>query len=239
MRTSVIIIVGLLLGALPSGAQEVSIITFPTAFDIALGTRLVYTPYNKLEMHGYHFSAKRVWSTETYVSGKTSVFDLTYTSSPAGISTAVGAVLFSQSHRVDAELKTNWVVNPTLTTEWSILDIHSGKWVEVELPPRRFGGAPEKGAVLVQQRDTIQRLYGGLGISYERLIAPTVLAKNTLAWRFINCDGWEASSSLSWVPRKTTRGEPHITIGVVGHGSTYDWGMSQNCGFRAELGFKF
>jgi hypothetical protein len=239
-RPSVLIIIGIILACTTwSFAQEISLLQVPTTFDVQWGKRVYYMPHNRLIVNDLNFSEKRSWYDTTYGSIRTPAANVTYTHSPLGVSEAPNAMLVSRSYRGDLELKLGFLVNPTITAEWSAMHLHVWRWKEIE-EPTGFPGFVNKRLDWVFQKESIRQLYGGLGVSFERYLSPTVSAKTSLTWRFINQDGWEASSSISWAPPVRLKGcWPRVLVGITGHEAHYDWGSSQNFGFVAEFGLTF
>jgi hypothetical protein len=257
MKRTVIVVIGLLVLCLftHAYAQETTPIAVPSAitkylYSVQVGKHVYYMPNNHLEVMGYDFSNKRQWSADTYASLSVPMANLTYTHSPEGIYEIDGAMLLCKSHRGDLELKPpRFLIHPTATLEWSAMDLHTWKMAEVETPVNDKDGlatldkdgkpVTTKSMVLVHNRDSFQRIYGGAGLAFEYPVTDAFTFKTTGTYRFINQRGWEGSAGMSWTPGKLVKGEPRVMLGVTGHEAYYSWGTSRNLGVMAEFGISF
>lgn len=235
-------------------AQEMTSLAIPTIADLAysvkLGQHVYYMPNNHLEVMGIDFSQKRKFITNTYASVVSPLADITYTHSPKGIYEADNSMLVVQSHRGDVEMKIpRFAFRPRATLEWSAMDLQTWGMVDVETPVKDKEGKDlldkdgkpitEKSSVFAQNKDSIQRIYGGAGIAFEVPVTDALTFKTAGTYRFINQNGWEGSAGLTWMPGKLIKGDPHLAIGVAGHESRYSWGTSRNLGLMAEIGISF
>jgi len=234
-------------------AQETSSLAVPSVYDylynVRVGKHVYYMPNNQLEVLGYDFSSKRLWRSDIYAAWKSPILDLTYTHRPEGIYEIDGAMLLTQSHRGDVELKSGYKFNPTATLEWSVMDLHVWKMADLEVPIKDAEGKDlldkdgkpitEKQTLMVHNRDSIQRIYGGAGLAFEIPVTNALTFKTAGTYRFVNQRGWEGSAGLSWTPGKKVKGEPFVMLGVTAHEAYYSWGQSRNTALVAEIGFTF
>lgn len=232
----------LLLGTFSSAlAQELKQVSIPSPYYIKVGNHINYIPKSSLELRGYDFSKKRSWSQDYFITFQFPFLDFTYTYSPEGISETTGAVLFSKSHRGDAEFKLGWIVNPTVNFEWSAMDLHTWKLIEIEktLTDKEEPEVKKTIPSVIHNRDLIRRIYGGAGLSFETSIADTLTLKAAGSYRFINQRGWEGSAGLCWFPNDLIKGRPNILVGITTHEAHYDWGVSRNWGLMTEFSLTF
>jgi hypothetical protein len=235
-------------------SQEETSLAIPSVTDfmysMRIGQHVYYMPNNQLEVMGIDFSQKRKFLTNTYASLVSPIADITYTHSPEGVYEADNAMLLVQSHRGDVELKIpRFMIRPKATLEWSAMDLYRRGMVDVETPVKDKEGKDlldtegkpitEKSSVFAQNRDSIQRIYGGAGLAFEIPVTTALTFKTAGTYRFVNQNGWEGSAGLTWMPGKLLKWEPHIMLGVAGHKSRYSWGTSSNFGGTAEIGFTF
>jgi hypothetical protein len=235
-------------------SQETTSLAIPSVADfmysMRIGQHVYYMPNNQLEFMGIDFSQKRKFLTDTYASLESPIANITYTHSPEGIYEVDNAMLLVQSHRGDLELKIpRFMFRPKATLEWSAMDLHKWGMVDVETPIKDKEGKDlldkdgkpitEKSSVFAQNKDSIQRIYGGAGLAVEVPVTTALTFKTAGTYRFINQNGWEGSAGLTWMPGKLIKWEPHITLGVAGHESRYSWGSSRSLGILGEIGIVF
>jgi hypothetical protein len=222
----------------------------PSVYNVEVGTHLYYTPNRTFIVRGYDFSYVRKWDSDIYYVAHLPMLDITYTNMPGKLLTTDVASLFHEAHRFDLELKIPMApFKPLVSLEVSTMDLYVPKLIKVQKPEVTNlidGKTVDIKAVkmieetqLITERDTINRLYGGIGMSAEFPMNKAVSVKGAAAWKCLNQSGWEAAMGVDLKLPNILQMQPHVLVGGNIHEIKYNWGESKGYSFLAEIGFTF
>ena len=92
---------------------------------------------------------------------------------------------------------------------------------------------------MVSERDSIHRLYGGLGVTATFPVKDAVKVKGAVAYKLMNQRGWEAALGVDFKLPNTYNLQTHVLLGGNAHELKYDWGESKGYSVVVEVGVTF
>lgn len=194
------------------------------AFHVEVGSHVNFMWQSIFAIKGHTFEAPKSWSHGTYIVLYAPGLDMTYTQTPASLRKANDAILVSESHRADLELKLGLPVKPLATVEFVPTSLKTFSW--------------DGGRLVVGNQD-IKELYGGGGATIEFPLAEALRVKMAASYQFINRNGYEGALGISWRSPKFLKFRLSTLAGVNMKHISYSQGESESYGAFIEMGLLF
>lgn len=209
----------------------------PSVYNVEVGTHIYYIPNRTFIVNGYDFSYSRKWDSDIYYVAHLPGMDITYTNMPGRLLTIDTASLFLEEHRFDIELKLPPLApfKALAIFEMSTMDLYKPKFIEIQNDTDKT----KKDIKVITERDSINKLYGGLGMTAAFPVNEAVTVKGAAAWKLMNQTGWEAAMGVDLRLPNIIQMQPHVLLGGNIHELKYNWGESKGYALLAEIGFTF
>lgn len=216
--------------ACASNAEPYSLPMIPS-YNIETGYQLFYTYAKDLEVLGHDFSSRHTWGTESYTRLKIPYVDITYINVVNDLISTDTAMLFTNARHVDVEIKTGYIVRPKIMLDWQAMDLYTWK---LHIPVNQ-----DESPGIINHRESIHRLYGGLGATVELPLVKNTAVNFSGVGRLLNQKGWEVSAGVSWTSPRFLKTEVQIELGSQYEDIRYDWGKSKGLVFYGEASLTF